>query len=88
MASGHLNCGLGAECDVGSAYEVTCEGDELVLCNAGRIDRVDCKALGFEGAILMWGFASRVRGVSGGSRERLRPLAGCALALASCGSSQ
>jgi hypothetical protein len=49
MASGDLDCGLAAECDMGSTYEATCEGDELVLCNAGRIDRIDCKAVGFDG---------------------------------------
>jgi hypothetical protein len=49
VASGRVNCGLAAECDVDTTYEATCEGDEIVLCNAGRIDRIDCKAVGFEG---------------------------------------
>jgi hypothetical protein len=42
-------CGLGNECNPGGTFQTTCEGDQIVVCNAGRVDRVDCKALGFEG---------------------------------------
>lgn len=46
------HCGLGAACEPGSFLRptqspTTCEGTSLVVCNAGRIDRVDCRALGF-----------------------------------------
>jgi hypothetical protein len=48
-------CGLGAECVPGNqlGYEQTgtaiaCEGTVLSFCNAGRIDRIDCRDLGFE----------------------------------------
>jgi hypothetical protein len=40
-------CGLASECVSGNS--ATCEGDDIVLCNAGRLDRIDCKALGFDG---------------------------------------
>lgn len=42
-------CGLAAECDPRSNDAVTCDGDVLVFCNAGRTTRVDCTALGFTG---------------------------------------
>jgi hypothetical protein len=42
-------CGLAAECEVGATFATTCEGDSVVVCNGGRADRIDCKALGFEG---------------------------------------
>jgi hypothetical protein len=48
---GHSFCGLAAEClpserDQGTT---TCEGSTVVFCNAGRLQRVDCMALGFTG---------------------------------------
>jgi hypothetical protein len=51
---GQVFCGLAAECVPGTPGSATpgsnrCEGDTVVLCNAGRIDRVDCRALGFSG---------------------------------------
>ncbi len=39
------HCGFAAECTADAP--VTCDGDSLVLCNAGRIRKVDCKTLGF-----------------------------------------
>ncbi|WP_394835620.1 hypothetical protein LVJ94_01660 [Pendulispora rubella] len=42
-------CGLGAACDAPRRQNLTCEGDSVVVCNAGRIDKVDCKSLGFTG---------------------------------------
>lgn len=40
-------CGQAAECAPDSSVKATCEGDNVVLCNAGRMDKVDCKSLGF-----------------------------------------
>ena len=42
-------CGLGSACDAPSRRNLTCEGDSVVVCNAGRIDKIDCKSLGFAG---------------------------------------
>ncbi len=42
-------CGLAAECDPGLPQTTECEGDSVVVCNAGRIEKVDCKTLGFTG---------------------------------------
>jgi hypothetical protein len=49
--SGQFFCGLGSECLPGNAgpTAVKCEGNTVVFCNAGRVDRVDCKSLGFTG---------------------------------------
>jgi hypothetical protein len=50
-------CGVAAECD-GAANppeDPTCDGSSLVLCNAGRIEKVDCLALGFTGCAAEWG---------------------------------
>jgi hypothetical protein len=53
--SGTYFCGIASECVPGnlplgtSVTPNTCDGAQVVLCNAGRIDRVDCLALGFEG---------------------------------------
>jgi hypothetical protein len=46
-------CGLAAECvpaepGAGNGPDATCEGNNVVFCNAGRIDRIDCTSLGFE----------------------------------------
>ena len=38
-------CGLGDECSWEDKSR--CEGDKLVLCNAGRIERISCLELGF-----------------------------------------
>ncbi len=46
-------CGLGDACDPrildGEDGTATCDGDTIVICNAGRLDRVDCTSLGFTG---------------------------------------
>jgi hypothetical protein len=49
--SGQFFCGLAAECvpSESSSGTVTCDGSTVVICNAGRIQRVDCTALGFTG---------------------------------------
>ncbi|HRI62821.1 MAG TPA: hypothetical protein PK156_01240 [Polyangium sp.] len=39
-------CGLDSECNVDDP--VTCEGNMLVFCNVGKIQKVDCTSLGFE----------------------------------------
>jgi hypothetical protein len=44
-------CGLAADCKPGDPAQATCDGDNVVVCNGGRIDRVDCKSLGFGGCI-------------------------------------
>ena len=46
-------CGIGAECTPaapaeGSGPEETCEGNSVVFCNAGRVERIECTSLGFE----------------------------------------
>ncbi|TKC99264.1 hypothetical protein E8A74_38230 [Polyangium fumosum] len=41
-------CGLASECQPGDPRVATCEGDSLVVCNAGRIEKIDCKSLGFD----------------------------------------
>jgi hypothetical protein len=48
MTGTNFRCGLAAECSV-SADHTTCDGDDVVVCNAGRTDRVNCKSLGFDG---------------------------------------
>jgi hypothetical protein len=48
-------CGLEAACDPGSETDATCEGDSVVVCNAGRVEKVDCKSLGFTGCSPMFG---------------------------------
>jgi hypothetical protein len=53
-AGGQFFCGLGAECapaglPPGSGPAAICDGSAVVVCNAGRIERVDCLALGFIG---------------------------------------
>lgn len=40
-------CGLASECNPPSRSNLQCDGDSVVVCNAGRIDKVDCKTLGF-----------------------------------------
>lgn len=50
-------CGLAAECD-GAANppaDPTCDGNSVVLCNAGRIEKIDCLSLGFTGCAPQWG---------------------------------
>jgi hypothetical protein len=44
-------CGLAAECKPGDPAQAACDGDNVVVCNGGRIDRVDCKSLGFTGCV-------------------------------------
>ncbi|MRG93861.1 hypothetical protein [Polyangium spumosum] len=40
-------CGLANECDPTPGNDTTCEGDSVVICNAGKIEKIDCKSLGF-----------------------------------------
>jgi hypothetical protein len=48
------HCGYAEECD---EYDhVLCEGTSLVVCDAGRIRKVDCKALGFNSCNAGYGF--------------------------------
>lgn len=42
-------CGFRSECVPGEAAAADCDGDSVVVCNGGRIDRIDCRALGFRG---------------------------------------
>jgi hypothetical protein len=42
-------CGLGNACAPGSGTKPSCDGTSLVLCNGGRIDKIDCRSLGFTG---------------------------------------
>jgi hypothetical protein len=44
-------CGFAADCRPGDPAQATCDGDNVVVCNGGRIDKVDCKALGFTGCV-------------------------------------
>jgi hypothetical protein len=54
-ASGSF-CGLAAECEPGA--DATCEGNSVVVCNAGKIEKVDCTTLGFTGCNAMFGTCS------------------------------
>jgi len=49
-------CGLAAECmpasNSASAEAATCDGTTLSFCNAGRLEHLDCAALGFSGCEL------------------------------------
>jgi hypothetical protein len=50
-------CGVASECD-GAANppaRPTCDATSVVLCNAGRIEKIDCLALGFTGCAPEWG---------------------------------
>ncbi len=47
-SGGAFFCGLGAECDP-ETFVKRCEGTSSVVCNAGKLMRVDCAALGFQG---------------------------------------
>jgi hypothetical protein len=49
--SGQSFCGLGSECLPGNLGPTAakCEGNMVVFCNAGRVERVDCTSLGFTG---------------------------------------
>ncbi|MEJ7732286.1 MAG: hypothetical protein WKG00_24150 [Polyangiaceae bacterium] len=49
-ASGESFCALATEC-VPPGGDATCQGDSVVVCNAGRLDVVDCTALGFTGCL-------------------------------------
>jgi hypothetical protein len=50
-------CGLAAECTppTNGSVKATCEGNTVVFCNAGRIEKVDCTSLGFTGCDPMFG---------------------------------
>lgn len=52
-------CGLAAECDPGTTENrSTCDGTSVVVCNAGKITRVDCTTLGFTGCDARYGVCS------------------------------
>ena len=51
-------CGIAGECDPTAGVAATCEGDNVVVCNGGRIDKVDCKSLGFTGCNAKYGTCS------------------------------
>jgi len=51
-------CGLASECAPGAASKPTCEGNSLVVCNAGKIAKVDCTSLGFPGCDAAHGMCS------------------------------
>jgi hypothetical protein len=43
-------CGTAAECTPRSSWSkvaATCEGTSVVVCNGGKVDKVDCTTLGF-----------------------------------------
>ncbi|EYF08170.1 hypothetical protein [Chondromyces apiculatus] len=42
-------CGLDAACEPGTGASLGCDGDSVMVCNGGRMDRIDCKLLGFTG---------------------------------------
>lgn len=44
-------CGLSSECNPLTVVVEFCTGDEVTVCNAGRLDRVSCIELGFERCI-------------------------------------
>jgi hypothetical protein len=50
---GSFFCGLAAECvpadNYASAQPASCDGNQLRFCNAGRLETIDCLALGFSG---------------------------------------
>lgn len=50
---GSFFCGLAAECvpadNYASAQPASCDGNQLSFCNAGRLETIDCLALGFSG---------------------------------------
>ncbi|UQA60717.1 hypothetical protein [Polyangium aurulentum] len=48
-------CGLGNECDPNEGMDATCEGTSVVVCNAGRIEKIDCKSFGFTSCNAMFG---------------------------------
>lgn len=51
QAGNQFFCGLGGECYPSESMfgTVTCEGNTVVFCNAGRLQRIDCTSLGFSG---------------------------------------
>jgi hypothetical protein len=42
-------CGFGDQCAPDRPPSAACDGDSVVVCNGGRVERVDCRALGFAG---------------------------------------
>jgi hypothetical protein len=43
-------CGVAAECAPGDVQEPTCmDATTMAVCNAGRVETVDCTELGFTG---------------------------------------
>lgn len=58
-------CGVAAECDPQHPAQSGCDGDSVVVCNGGKIARVDCKDLGFSGCLGVGDHAICVHSVSG-----------------------
>lgn len=50
QVGGAFFCGTASECDPKS-YQATCDGDQLAVCNAGKIERINCIELGFSGCL-------------------------------------
>jgi hypothetical protein len=44
-------CGFGTDCTPGKAAATSCDGDSVVVCNGGRIERVDCRTMGFTSCV-------------------------------------
>jgi len=47
-AGGAYFCGAASECNP-ATYQATCSGTTLTVCNAGRLEQVDCADMGFTG---------------------------------------
>ncbi len=50
QVAGAYFCGSADECDP-ETYRENCQGNQIVFCNAGKIERVDCVQLGFLGCV-------------------------------------
>jgi hypothetical protein len=48
-------CGIGNTCNPNLGEKTACEGSNVVICNAGRAEKVDCTALGFTNCNESWG---------------------------------
>jgi hypothetical protein len=50
-------CGLATQCVPGVAPAIACEGDSVTMCNGGRIDKIDCKTMGFSTCVAVGSYA-------------------------------
>ncbi len=48
---GRAFCGRADECNPATKRDATCDGTSIVLCNAGKTTKIDCKALGFTSCV-------------------------------------